>query len=63
MTKKLLNIEYHHIMVKVFNKARTDLVILLQIIKLQMRDIMKEDQVLNMKWKMMSIIDKNKKIK
>jgi len=63
MTKKLLNIEYHHIMVKVFNKVRTDLVILLQIIKLQMRDIMKEDQVLNMKWKMMSIIDKNKKIK
>jgi len=50
-------------MVKVFNKVRTDLVILLQIIKLQMRDIMKEDQVLNMKWKMMSIIDKNKKIK
>jgi hypothetical protein len=63
MTKKLLNIEYHHIMVKGFNKVRTDLVILLQIIKLQMRDIMKEDQVLNMKWKMMSIIDKNKKIK
>jgi len=50
-------------MAKGFNKIRTGLAILLLTIKLQMRDLMREDQVLNMIWKMMSIIDKNKKIK
>ena len=50
-------------MAKGFNKIRTGLAILLLTIKLQMRDLMKGDQVLNMIWRMMSIIDKNKKIK
>lgn len=63
MTKKLHSIECRHIMAKGFNKIRTGLAILLQTIKLQMRDLMRGDQVLNMIWKMMSIIDKNKKIK
>jgi len=63
MTKKLNSIECRHIMAKGFNKIRTGLAILLLTIKLQMRDLMRGDQVLNMIWKMMSIIDKNKKIK
>jgi hypothetical protein len=63
MTKKLHNIECRHITVKEFNKIRTALAILLLIIKLHLRDLMREDQVLNMIWKMKSIIDKNKKIK
>lgn len=50
-------------MVKGFNKIKMGLAILLLTIKLQMRDLMKGDQVLNMIWIMMSILDKNKKIK
>lgn len=50
-------------MAKGFNKIRMGLAILILTIKLQMRDLMRGDQVLNMIWKMMSIIDKNKKIK
>jgi hypothetical protein len=61
MIKKLPSIDYLHIMGKGFNKIRMGLAILLPALKLPMRDIMSVDPVLNTKWKMMNILDKNKK--
>ena len=49
-------------MVRVFNKIKMGLAIHHLVLKLPMKDIMSEDLALNMKWKMMNIIDKNKKI-
>jgi hypothetical protein len=48
-------------MAKGFNKIRMGLAILLLALKLPMRDIMNVDLALNTKWKMMNILDKNKK--
>jgi len=61
MIKKHPSIDCLHIMAKGFNKIRMGLAILLLALKLPMRDIMNVDLALNTKWKMMNILDKNKK--